>query len=160
FVTPQEAKSERAFPLNLAVCPACALVQLEDRVPPAQLFSHYLHLSSASAPNVKHLEGVAALLQKRFSLSAFSKVLEIGCNDGTLLGFLRPTTSHLFGVDPAQNLAVMARERGVDIRTAFFSEKEAKAILSEKGAFDLIVALNVVPHTENFVDLLRGVKTV
>src|SRR4051812_2205859 len=80
FLTPEEIAQEKRFPLNLARCRECTLAQLEEIVPPNQLFSHYLHLSSSSAPNVEHLSTVATLLKQRLGISQQTKVLELGSN--------------------------------------------------------------------------------
>jgi len=59
---------------------------------------------------------------------------------------------------PQKKLAALAKKKSVNIIPEFFSLEIAKSILKENGKFDAIVALNVVPHTEEFIDLLAGVE--
>lgn len=156
FLNPEDITNEKAHPLNMAYCPSCLLAQLEQIVPPEELFSHYLHLSAGSPSNINHLQNVSKMLQKRFSINPDTKILEIGSNDSTLLAFLKEHTPHLLGVDPAKNLVQVSKDKGIDARPLFFNTDTAAEIIKEKGLYDLIVALNVIPHTPNVVDLLRG----
>lgn len=154
-----ESIVERAYPLALCFCPTCGLLQLRDCIPPDRLFSHYLHLSSASEANLRHLMDVKDFLRSREGESLKrEKVLEIGCNDGSLLSLLKPEALSVLGVDPAANLASHARERGVSVVTDFFLEPVGQRLKEDTGGFDWVVALNVVAHTSNFVSLLRGVR--
>lgn len=160
FIPENEISREIAYPLNLAYCPVCLLVQLEEVVPPEKLFVNYLHLSAASASNVNHLKEVAEILNKRFKINNQTKILEIGSNDGTLPAFLKAYTPNVVGVDPAKNLIETNRQKGVDYIADFFNTSTASNILKTRGQFDLIVALNVIPHTYNVVDLLKGARII
>ena len=159
FVTEDEAAREKAFPLDLLYCSSCTLVQLKEVPDPKELFVNYLHLSSASRSNVEHLREVAELLRS-FVPSPTARVLEIGSNDGTLLGFVRSWAGEVLGVDPASNLAPVARESGVETLSSFFDHETGKEIAESRGQFDAVVALNVVAHTPRFVSLLAGVREV
>lgn len=160
FLNSSELNQERAYPLTLAYCPSCFLVQLESIVPPEHLFSHYLHLSSGSASNIEHLRNVSEILHARFNINAHTKILEIGSNDGTLLAFFKKYTPHLLGVDPAQNLMQLSKEHAIETLPLFFNSSLALDILNNKGSFDFIIALNVIPHTPDVVNLLEGVYTL
>src|SRR3989344_1315562 len=160
FITNEEIKDEKKYPLNLAYCPNCFLVQLEEIVPPESLFRNYLHLSAGSQTNVQHLQNVADYIGEKFSLNKDSKILEIGSNDGTLLSFFKKYTDNVLGVDPARNLIEMNKEKGVDYMPEFFNTGTASKILNNNGKFDFIIALNVIPHTPNNIDLLKGIRIV
>ena len=160
FLDSSEIPKEKVYPLNLAYCKSCLLVQLEDIVPPENLFSNYLHLSSASASNINHLQEVAETLNSRFKINTNTKVLEIGSNDGTLLSFLKKYTSNLLGIDPAENLVKLSKEKGIETLPKFFNTLTATEIAKVNGNFDIVMALNVIPHTPNVIDLLRGVERV
>lgn len=150
---PREKDKEKAFPLDLYFCERCTLVQLHPVVDPALLFGTYTYLSSASRTNVERLETLADGLSARFALDARSRILEIGSNDGTLLRRFQRQTSHVVGVDPARNVAALAAADGVDTVVDFFSEEVARALRRAHGGFDVILALNVVAHTPDFVGL-------
>ncbi|MEK6858803.1 MAG: class I SAM-dependent methyltransferase [Nanoarchaeota archaeon] len=158
FISESEIASEKAYPLNLAYCPHCFLVQLEQIVPPEDLFRNYLHLSAGSQTNVSHLKEVADYLSIKMGIDATKKVLEIGSNDGTLLAFFKQHTQNVVGVDPALNLKKANEDRGIDYVAEFFNTGTASRIVKEKGKFDLIVALNVIPHTPDNIDLLKAAR--
>lgn len=160
FLENSEIPKEKAYPLNLAYCTSCLLVQLEEIVSPEELFCNYLHLSSSSTPNVAHLKDVANLLNSRFKINPETKILEIGSNDGTLLAFLKNRTDKVLGIDPAKNLVEMNKQLGVEMIPEFFNTTTAAEILKTRGSYDLIVALNVIPHTPDVVNLLEGVHLI
>src|SRR5450432_1760024 len=158
FVDATTLGDERAFPLDLYFCERCTLVQLFPVVDPALLYGTYTYLSSASRTNVLRLEELALDLAARLALGAGSKVLEIGSNDGTLLRRFARHTPAVLGVDPARNVAALAEAAGVPTVVEFFSSSVGRALAREHGGFDLVLALNVVAHTPDFVDLLEGAR--
>jgi SAM-dependent methyltransferase len=160
FLEPADIPAERAYPLDLHFCPRCTLVQLAPTVDPSVLFETYAYLSSAARPNAQRLERLAERLAADFGIDERSRVLEIGSNDGTLLGHLRRHTPFVLGVDPARNVAALAEAAGVPTMVEFFSSALARDLLRTRGAFDLVVALNVVAHTPDFADLLGGVRAL
>ena len=152
-------KPEPRFPLRLAVCTECWLMQITDLVPPVELFSDYVYFSSYSDAWVKHAAECAKRYRDEFALSSESYVVEIASNDGYLLcNFAEAGIPHL-GIEPAENIAEVAREKGVETRVAFFTKKLAQELASEKLA-DLILANNVFAHVPNINDFIAGIKTL
>ncbi|MDP6904918.1 MAG: class I SAM-dependent methyltransferase [Verrucomicrobiota bacterium] len=149
---------ERRFPLGIVVCTECWMLQITDLVPPVDLFSQYVYFSSYSEAWVVHAAACAARYREEFSPG---HVVEIASNDGYLLRhFADHDISHL-GIEPAANIAKVARAKGVETRVDFFSEKLARDLVSEHSA-DLILANNVfahVPDTNNFVAGLKVLLT-
>ena len=160
FLDYKELYKEKKYPLTLAYCPACFLVQLINIVPSSELFSNYLHLSSASASNINHLREVANIIKERFNITNSTRILEIGSNDGTLLAFLKEYSPYVLGVDPAENLLLFSKEKGVETIPAFFNKVTAMEILNTTGKYDIVVAINIVPHTPDVVSLLEGVEMI
>jgi len=158
FLTAAQVKDERRFALDCYFCERCTLVQLDPIVDPGLLFSDYAYLSSVSKTAVSYLTELATSLAGELNVTATSRVLEIGSNDGTFLRQLRTYTPHVVGVDPARNVVEKAKALGLRTVVDFFSAKLANTLEAELGRFDLIVALNVVAHTPNFLDLFAGVR--
>jgi SAM-dependent methyltransferase len=138
-------------------CTRCSLVQLRDMVAPDELFSTYQHISGAAQTNAWHLAEVAELLMGRQQIGAHTRVMDVGSNDGTLLSHFLSATRQVLGVDPARNLAALAREKGVDTVSVFLNPTTASSIVLEHGQFDVITALNVVAHTPAVRDLLSAI---
>ena len=100
------------------------------------------------------------MLAERFHVTADTRILEVGSNDGTLLAAFLPLTRHILGVDPAKNLVPEAHARGVPMVADFFTETTAEQIVRDHGQFDLMLGLNVVAHTPDLLGLLRAVRRV
>ena len=76
---------EPLYPLDLAFCPGCTLVQITTTVPPAELFADYLYFSSFSDTMLRHAHSLVARLIGERRLGPQSLVVEIASNDGYLL---------------------------------------------------------------------------
>lgn len=153
FVDPQHAEvAERHYPLEVVRCSRCGLVQLSLVVRPDILFGHYLYRTSASIPMVAHLDGLAESMTTQFAPPG-SFVVEVGSNDGVLLGLLRDRGVTVLGVEPASNLRAVAKARGVETLTEFFGPDVAKRIAAERGRAKVVVGNNVLAHIAD----LRGV---
>lgn len=160
FPRADDVHREQPVRLSVVVCPRCFLVQLEDLIPPPDLFTEYRYLSSASQTQVKYLQNLARMLAERLRIGRDAKILELGSNDGTLLAAFAPWTKNVLGVDPAANLVPEAAARGVPTLPQFLTEEVAERIVREHGHFDLVLGLNVIAHTPDLGGVLRAVRTV
>ncbi len=159
FLTKEELKEEEPrYPLGVYVCENCSLVQLTHVVPADIMFKNYLYIPSTSSTMVNHFKTMAEEQVKEFSLNSKDLVIDIGSNDGTLLGFFKENEIQVLGIDPATNLAQVARLRGIEVVDDFFTSDLAKKVRKEKGKAKLITATNVVAHINNLHDLCEGVS--
>ena len=148
------SKPEPRFPLRLAVCTDCWLLQITDLVPPVELFSDYVYFSSYSETWVAHTAACAERYLREF---APQHVVEIASNDGCFLRhFAEAGVSHL-GIEPAENVAAVARENGVTTHSQFFTERVARGLANKKRA-DLILANNVFAHAPDINDFVAGLR--
>jgi len=160
FLTQEELSlPEPTFPLKMGFCHTCGHVQLMERVSPKVMFEDYLYISSASDTLKAHLYDLSDLIVSRYQLGVEDLVIDIGCNDGTLLnGFQRHGVKTL-GVDPAVNLATLTHERGIERYVGFFNSKTAKRILDKWGQASVITATNTFPHIPELQDFVAGINT-
>ena len=154
------AKPEPKFPLRLAVCEKCWLLQIVDLVPPVQLFSEYLYFSSFSDALLKHSRESAERYTKEFSLDGKSRVVEIASNDGYLLQNFQKAKIPCTGIEPAANIAKVAREKGIETVGEFFSNALAKKLVGEGKQADLILGNNVFAHAPETNDFTAGLATL
>jgi SAM-dependent methyltransferase len=150
-----EARPEPRFPLALAICEQCALVQLTYVVPGEVLFRHYYYSSSVSEVMTRHFAVYADEVARRF-VPEGGLVVEVGSNDGVLLQSLVGRPLRILGVDPARNLAEVAERRGVPTVADFFSEDVAKQIRSIHGRASAVIANNVFAHINDLTSVARG----
>jgi SAM-dependent methyltransferase len=151
---------EPKYPLRAGFCRSCAHVQLMDPVPPLEMFENYLYISSASDTLKNHLWDLSDELTGRYALGVRDLVVDIGCNDGTLLqGFQRHGVRTL-GVDPAQNLAQFTAGKGIERYIGLFTAATARDIVERWGHASLVTATNTFPHIQDLDDFINGMKTV
>src|SRR5215213_2414076 len=107
----QLGEQEETYPLELAFCSNCSLVQITETVSPEKLFREYVYLSSFADTMLKHAEALSAQLIASRSLGAESLVVEVASNDGYLLQYYKRAGVPVLGIEPATNVAQIAGER-------------------------------------------------
>jgi len=162
FVKPgEEPPSTRKIPMALVRCDptrdehACGLLQTINSVPPSILYSKYWYRSGTNQTMRNHLRGIALEAAEAVGKTN-ARVLDIGCNDGTLLNSY-PNAFIKFGVDPSD----IAQEVGDDvtiIRDLFPSEELAKGVGDEQ--FDIVTAIAMFYDLEDPVPFVKQVKKV
>jgi SAM-dependent methyltransferase len=151
--------SEPRFPLDVAFCPDCSLVQILEEVPPEQLFvDNYLYFSSFSEGLLRHSREHAGRLIDERGLGPESLVVEIASNDGYMLKNFAERGIPVLGIDPAPAQANAAQEAGVPTLTEFFDAELATQLRSKGTRADVIVANNVMAHTPTLNSFVEGLR--
>ena len=139
----------RRYPLEVVRCATpdgCGLVQLRHSVPPRILYSHYGYLSGINEAMRTNLREIAQKVEGMADLHAGDLVVDIGCNEGTLLCSYETDTLDKLGFDPAENVAEIARAKGLAVERTFFSAdvfrgarpgRKARAVTSIAMFYDL-----------------------
>lgn len=83
---------------------ACGLLQMSISIPPKLLYSQYFYKSGINSSMKEHLKRITIEIKNIFKKKKKVYVLDIGCNDGTLLNFY-PKTYIKFGIDPSDSLS-------------------------------------------------------
>ena len=151
---------EPFYPLHVYVCEQCLLVQLEEYVSPADIFTDYPYFSSYSDSWVRHASRYADAISERLSLHPGSLVVELGSNDGYLLQHFVAKSIPVLGIEPAQNVAEVANARGVRTRTVFFGPEVAEQVRGEGRAADLVVGNNVLAQVPDLNGFVAGIETL
>ncbi|MEA2685399.1 MAG: hypothetical protein QOE93_594, partial [Actinomycetota bacterium] len=165
YLRPEDVRAnpdwdEPRYPLHALVCDTCLLVQLEAMVTPETLFEDYAYFSSYSDSWVEHGRRFAAAAVADLGLGPDSLVVEVASNDGYLLQHFVAAGIPVLGVEPAANVAAVARERGIPTETAFFGRTTATDLVGRGLAADLVVANNVLAHVPDLDDFVAGLATV
>lgn len=151
-------KPEKRYPLKLVFCPGCALVQITETVPPEELFSEYVYLSSFSDTMLRHAEGLARDIVRTRKLDGRSLVIEAASNDGYLLQFYQRAGVPVLGIEPAANIARVAEERGIQTAVAFFGTPVAEQLKAQGQQPDVIHAHNVLAHVADLNGFVGGLE--
>jgi SAM-dependent methyltransferase len=151
---------EAFYPLHVRACEHCLLVQLEELVAPEEIFTEYAYFSSYSDSWVAHARHYVESVVERFVLGADSQVVELASNDGYLLQHLLDRGIPVLGVEPAANVAAVARERGIETVVDFFGRELASRLANEGRQADLLVANNVFAHVPDLNDFTAGMQAI
>ncbi len=159
YLKPEQLNRMEAFyPLHVYVCETCLLVQLEQFSSPCDIFSDYAYFSSFSDSWLAHARTYVDMIVERFKLHQSSRIVEIASNDGYLLQNFVSRGIPVLGIEPAANVADVARKKGINTKVAFFGEKTAVNLTAEGWGGDLIVGNNVLAHVPDLNDFVRGLK--
>jgi len=150
---------ERKYPLEVAFCPRCALVQILETVPPEILFgSDYPYFSSVSETQLAHSRENALNLIATRNLNEKSLVVELASNDGYLLKNFVEKGIAVLGIDPAPGPAEAAEKIGVPTLCDYFSKELASRLRCQGRQADVIIANNVLAHVADTNGFVTGIK--
>ncbi len=159
FVPPERFNAmEPFYPLHVYVCDQCLLVQLHEYVKPDDIFTEYAYFSSYSDSWVQHAKRYQEVITEQLDLSAKSFVVELASNDGYLLQHFVAKGIPVLGIEPAANVAEVAKQKNVPTLVKFFGKDAAREVLTEGRAADLIVGNNVLAQVPDVNDFVAGIK--
>jgi len=151
---------EPFYPLRLFLCDSCWLVQLAEYVSPEVIFGEYAYFSSFSDSWVDHARRYAEAMIARLRLDRDSLVVELGSNDGYLLRQFDRSGIPVLGIEPAANVAVKAREAGIETIVEFFGEDLGRSLRDAGRRADLLVVNNVLAQVPALNDFVAGAKVL
>ena len=149
---------EPFYPLHARICERCLLVQLEVFVAADEIFTEYAYFSSYSDSWVAHARAYVEMAIERFGLGPDSLVVELASNDGYLLQHVVERGIPALGIEPAANVAVAAREKGIETVVEFFGRELAARLVAEGRRADLLAANNVMAHVPDLNDFVGGME--
>lgn len=151
---------EPFFPLHAYVCDSCYLVQLEKFQSPGEIFSDYAYFSSYSQSWLQHAKDYVDHMMETVGYDASSQVVELASNDGYLLCNFRDLGVPVLGIEPAQNVAEVAREAGIPTIANFFGVQTARELVADGVTADLLIGNNVLAHVPDLNDFVAGMKII
>jgi len=149
---------EPFYPLHVLVCDNCYLMQLREYVSPDNIFAEYAYFSSYSTSWVAHAKAYCEMITQRLGLRSDSLVVELASNDGYLLQHFGPLGVPAHGVEPAANVAAVARAKGIPTTVGFFSVDLAERLVEQGRSADLVVVNNVLAHVPDINDFVAGIR--
>jgi 2-polyprenyl-3-methyl-5-hydroxy-6-metoxy-1,4-benzoquinol methylase len=162
FVKPgKELPPMRKIPLTLLRCDptkdeqACGLLQMEQTVPPEILYSAYWYRSGTNNTMRRHLSGIVEEAMAILAKPA-ARVLDIGCNDGTLLGYY-PETFEKYGVDPSD--VAQEIQPPVSVVQDVFPSNELQTRLQGRY-IDIITSIAMFYDLENPIAFTKRIKEI
>ena len=154
----QASAMEPFFPLCALVCGECFLVQLAPFETERPLFREdYAYFSSFSTSWLEHCRRYTEEMTERLGLGPSSQVIELASNDGYLLQYFKRAGIPVLGIEPTDNTARAAIEKGIPTRIEFWGRDTARAVAAETQA-DLLLGNNVLAHVPDINDFVAGMK--
>ncbi len=144
------------YPIELLYCQTCFTIHQRFQVPKLELFPKTYHYRSRFTADV--LSGMRALVASckvRLVDLTGKAVLDIGCNDGSLLDFFREEGSKTIGMEPTDAWND-ASKKGHRIYHDFFSPVSASTVFKNHGSPDVITLTNVFAHIENLPEVIEA----
>ncbi|HEY4283442.1 MAG TPA: class I SAM-dependent methyltransferase [Chthoniobacterales bacterium] len=161
YLRPEDLnRAEKFYPLKAYVSEDHFLVQLEQFETPDHIFSDYAYFSSFSDSWLKHASDYVEMMVKRFGFGPQSQIIEIASNDGYLLQYFRNKGIPVLGIEPAANVAEVARKKGIESVVRFFGVELARELALKGTQADLLLGNNVLAHVPNLNDFVAGIKIV
>lgn len=161
YVPPERLNAAEAFyPLHALVCRDCLLVQLDQYVSASDIFSDYAYFSSYSDSWVEHARRYALHMIETFGIGSGSKVVEIASNDGYLLQHFVANGVPVLGIEPAANVAKVAKDKGIPTEVRFFGRECAEIVRQQYGPANLLLGNNVLAHVPDLNDFVAGIKVL
>ncbi|HSW83089.1 MAG TPA: class I SAM-dependent methyltransferase [Usitatibacter sp.] len=148
------------YPIEILFCPKCATAHQRFQVPKRELFPNTYHYRSRFTADV--LNGMSALAdacEARLGTLQGKLVLDVGCNDGSLLDFFRKKGARTVGIEPTDAYRD-ALGKGHDIVNGFFAPQGAREIRAKHGSPDVVTFTNVFAHIENLPEVIESLKAL
>jgi SAM-dependent methyltransferase len=159
-VSREDAIYREAVPLDLYLCRACGLLQVTHVADAHVQFDNYVYATSLSLGLRQHFQRYAEEVVAAVRPLPDALVVELGSNDGTLLGFFKSKGLRVQGCDPAASIAAKAAAGGIPTVPDFFGTAVARRIRNEQGPATIVVANNVIANVDDLFDLIAGVRDV
>lgn len=151
-------ESEPVFPLKCGLCSECGLVQLIHLTNPDSRYGMYDYSYTSSNSEYARAHWSSFADAAISSQESAVKVLEIGSNDGFLLGQFVSKGCEVLGFDSSEAMTKIANDQGIPTINGIFGLSEAEKLAAADSSFDLILANNVLNHSNDPIDFLKGVE--
>lgn len=144
------------YPLICNMCINCGHVQLSHFVDPTEIYSEYIYKTSDSLGLNKHFDSFSQDLKSYLNTNKRMNLLEIGCNDGTLMQYFKELGFETLGIDPAVIPAKEARKKGLNVIESYFDKSILYKIKEIMQTVDIIIANNVIANVEDLNSVFDG----
>jgi len=151
---------EKNFPLSISFCENCRLTQLNETVKKEILFDQYVWVTGTSGAAKSYAQIFFQQVGAVIGLTKTDLVVEIASNDGTFLVPFVKNGYRCIGVDPARNIAEIARSNGIPTWANYWGAETAAQVRKDHGLAKVVFARNVIPHVSDLHDVITGIHAV
>ena len=153
-----DARVCKEYPIEIVFCNRCVTAHQKLQIPKYELFPPSYHYRSRQTVDVLNgMQDLVEACEKEVGNLVGLRVLDIGCNDGSLLSIFAKRGAKTFGIEPT-GAASDAKACGHKVIQDFFSESVAQRFVEETGKPDIITFTNVFAHIEDLKSVLRSIE--
>ena len=157
FIEKKNFSDEFFFNMEVGFNDELSLFQLNDHPKPEKMFNQNYPFFTGSSEYMKtHFKKYADFVKKY--ITANSKVIEIGSNDGTFLKNFDSQSYKILGIEPSNNVADISKKNGIPTLNSFFNKTNVSNLKEYLGQTDLICASNVICHVPDLNNLIEAVN--
>ncbi len=152
------SKSTQTFQMDVYMCLDCSHVQIIDVINPDILWDDFTFRTGQAQIIIDHMQDVSSKTCEKFEIPKDSLIIDVGSNDGTLLGCFKNKGMKVVGVDPAKEIAKEANNAGIPTIAEFMTIELAKKINQEHGKAALVNCFNAFAHADNMDELMSSIS--
>jgi len=153
-----DSKKNKLYKIEINFCKKCIIAYQKYQVPKKKLFPLNYHYRSKFTKDVIRGMQDVVLKSKKFCGTLKNKiVLDVGCNDGSLLDFFKKQKSITIGIEPTDS-ANEAKAKGHRIYKSYIDSKTVKILNKKYPKIDIITFTNVFAHIEDLKKLVHNLK--
>jgi hypothetical protein len=156
----EQPKKQEFYYLNLCLCNECGFVQIDTVVEPETIYRDYIYVTTSSPGLQNHFKGYALEVCNLLNLDKSNLTVDIGSNDGTLLGFFKQRGHNVLGIEPSIKAANSANENGIETLSEFFDIDLAHEIAGQYGKASLITVNNLFANVDNLKEFVEGINVL
>ena len=156
----EQPKKQEFYYLNLCLCNECGFVQIDTVIEPETIYRDYIYVTTSSPGLQNHFKEYALEVCNHLNLDKSNLTVDIGSNDGTLLGFFKQRGHNVLGIEPSIKAANSANENGIETLSEFFDIDLANAITGQYGKASLITINNLFANVDNLKEFVEGINVL
>jgi len=154
----ESSRVAQKYPTVIIFCDSCLTAHQRYQIPKTALFpSSYHYRSGLTADVTSGMKELVASVRNFAGNLRGAKVVDIGCNDGSLLDFFHDAGSVTLGVEPTDAALEVSREKHI-VHKEFFDSTLAQTIKDEFGSPDVVTFTNVFAHIEDLPGLVEALR--
>ena len=153
-------RKQQFYDLKLCLCDSCKFVQIDTVVDPKIIYRDYIYVTTSSLGLIDHFKSYTDDICKTLKFKNKKFIIDIGSNDGTLLGYFKKKKHRVLGIEPSYRSVIEAKKNGIDSINEFFDDKVAKNIINDYGFADFISINNLFANVEDLNTFTKNLELI
>jgi len=149
-------KQQEFYDLTLCLCNNCNFVQINTVIDPEEIYRDYIYVTTSSLGLQTHFENYALEVCDYLNLNESNLAVDIGSNDGTLLGYFKKNGLKVLGIEPSTRAAKYANDNKIETIEDFFDDNVATKIVNKYGKASLITINNLFANVDSLKEFIES----